>query len=46
MKKLLFFDAVNLDGPKKIIEFNGELQILNQGELETLDSLLELIKQK
>lgn len=47
MKKMLFFDAVNVDAPKKkIIEFNNEMQILNNNDLELLDSLLELIKNK
>ena len=47
MKKLLFFDAINTDGPlKKILEFNNELNILTPQELETLNSLMELLKQK
>lgn len=47
MKKMLFFDQINVDGPKKkILEFNSELNILNEAELVVLDSLLELIKNK
>ncbi len=31
MKKYLFFDAINIDGPKKkLLEFNQELGILNE----------------
>lgn len=47
MKKYLFFDAVNVDNPKKkFIEFNTELSILNPHEMELFDSFLELIKNK
>jgi len=47
MKKMLFFDAINTDAPmKKILEFNSELNILHPSEIETLNSLMELIKQK
>ena len=41
MKKMVFFDSINVDGPKKkILEFNVELGILNEKEIELLDSLL------
>jgi predicted RNA-binding protein with PIN domain len=47
MKKYLFFDAINVDGPKKkILEFNAQLNVLTATELETLDSFLELLKNK
>jgi hypothetical protein len=48
MKKYLFFDAINVDGPKKkLLEFNQELGgILSEQDLTLLDSLLELIKNK
>jgi hypothetical protein len=47
MRKMLFFDAINVDGPKKkLIEFNNESNVYNEKELQTLDSLLELIKNK
>ena len=47
MKTFLFFDQIALDGPKKkLIEFNQELNILTQPELDTLESLMELIKNK
>ena len=47
MKKYLLFDALNVDNPKKkILEFNSELNILTQAELDLLTSLLELIKNK
>ena len=47
MKTFLFFDQIALDGPKKkLIEFNQELNILTQPELDTLESLIELIKNK
>jgi phospholipase A-2-activating protein len=47
MKKYLFFDAVNVDNPKKkFVEFNQELNILNAHEMELFDSFLELIKNK
>lgn len=47
MKKMLFFDAISLDGPKKkLLEFNSELNIFNESELKVLDSMVELIKNK
>jgi phospholipase A-2-activating protein len=47
MKKYLFFDAINVEGPKKkILEFNASLQMLSQQELDLFESLLELIKNK
>ncbi|CDW75382.1 transducin family protein wd-40 repeat family protein [Stylonychia lemnae] len=47
MKDLLFFDQIAIDGPKKkLLEFNSETQIMDAKEIETLDSLLELIKNK
>jgi hypothetical protein len=48
MNKYLFFDAVNVDGPKKkLLEFNQELGgLLIEQDLTLLDSLLELIKNK
>ena len=47
MKKFLFFDAINVDGPKKkLLEFNQESNTLNEQDLTLLDSLLELIKNK
>lgn len=47
MKKILFFDQINVDGPKKkLLEFNNELNILTPNELNLLESLLELLKNK
>lgn len=48
MKKYLYFDAINVEGPKKkILEFNANLQVLStQQELDLFESLLELIKNK
>ena len=48
MKKYLFFDAINVDAPKKkLLEFNQELGgVLNEQDLTLLDSLLDLIKNK
>lgn len=47
MKTLLFFDAINIENPKKkLLEFNSELNVLSDNELTILDSLLELIKNK
>ena len=47
MKNYIFFDAINVDNPKKkVLEFNGELNILTPQELVILDSFLELIKNK
>ena len=47
MKKYLLFDALNVDNPKKkILEFNTELNILTPVEVDLLNSLLELIKNK
>ena len=46
MKKLLFFDAINVDGPKKkILEFNTESQLAHT-DVDLLESLSELIKNK
>ena len=47
MKKFLFFDPINVEGPKKkVLEFNQELNLLNEAELVLLDSFLDLIKNK
>ncbi|TNV85584.1 hypothetical protein FGO68_gene1924 [Halteria grandinella] len=47
MKKLLFYDAINVDNPKKkVVEFVQAHGYLTDKELETLDSLIELIKGK
>lgn len=47
MKQCLFFDLINIDAPrKKLIEFNNEINLLNENEIKLLDSLLELIKDK
>ena len=47
MKKYLFFDAINVDNPKKkFLEFNSEINVLNANELELLNSFLELVKNK
>lgn len=47
MKKYLVFDAINVDNPKKkILEFNSTMQLLTAQEVETLESLMGLIKDK
>jgi hypothetical protein len=47
MKKHLFFDQINVDGPKKkLLEFNNEINLLNENELKILDDLLDMLKNK
>lgn len=47
LKKLLFYDAINVENPKKkVVEFVQAHGYLTESELVTLDSLLELIKGK
>lgn len=44
---MFYFDSINVDGPKKkLLEFNHEHQILDEKEVQLLDSLMELIKKK
>jgi hypothetical protein len=47
MKTYVFFDAINVDNPKKkLLEFNAELAALSPAEIELLESFLELVKNK
>lgn len=48
MKGELYFDQVgNLEGvKKKLLEFNAQSNILDEGHLVVLDELLEMVKSK
>lgn len=47
MKTTLYFDSINVENPKKkLLEFNQDLHILTPHDIELLESLLELIKNK
>jgi len=47
MRVFLFYDAVKLDGPKKkILEFNGTHNFMNEKDLKVFEGLCTVLEDK